>query len=77
MMKDCMLDGTRELISFCEKYDEIRIYGKGVYGIRISEYLNKLGWKVAGFVVSDDSFQEKGDDTIVLTELEEQIIGGR
>jgi hypothetical protein len=47
-----------EMIQFCNKFEQIYIYGYGHDQEMLKKYLNMVDIKnVAGFVVSDDKFE--------------------
>lgn len=66
-----------KLIKYCCRFDEIWIYGKGVYGLLLNNYLTKQGLNIKGFVVSEEYLTEREENTLVLTELGNRIRTGK
>ncbi len=76
MKKDLILQEIDKLTAFCNEHDEIRIYGKGVYGLLLYNYLKNRVSKLSGFVVSEEYSSKKEEDTICLSELADRIRRG-
>lgn len=76
-MKKKLIAGIiSNLESFSNRFDEIRIFGKGFYGALIYKYLKQYNIEVSGFVVSDEQYTKGEADTISLSELSNLIKEG-
>ena len=53
-----------DILSFCKRFKKIFIYGHGIYGKRIEQFLSDEGVPICGFIVSKVTEDEKNTTDI-------------
>lgn len=61
----------RKIEEFCEKYEQIYIYGCGNYGKNLAKFITDRKWKIDGFVVSTGQRDSDYENDLKVHEIQE------